>query len=506
MARTMATVWALILLVGTLAASCNSDGGGAQESFIPTGQIVAVARSSAADRIVVGGTPGTAPAGAEVVVTDLDTSETIQTTADDDGSFAVEFGVGGGGGTSFASLSGASTSDLFRIEIPADGTDVTVGVTLLDAAVSRGIRPVGSVPTDLEMYDGRLYVVNGFSDNVEVHDLSTFPPTFVGTITLPLGQDPVSISFLGGGKAAVANLVGQSVAIVDLDTLECDTLISAVETDPTPCGELVLLPGAFDDPSGVVQAAGKLFVTNDNLGPDFNPNGNGFVTVLDAYTYEVIDLIDSSGANSGYPTLHGGDVWVLNSGNVLFDFDTFTFSCDEAFPPSLDVIDPFTLETVRTIPMPLSAANPTSCLPVSFAVTPDGRYAYLGLGLTAEVVKVDMADGVLEAGLDNPIVITAPGEFNLVSDIVIAPGGLAFLALFNTDEIATLDTLTDTPNPFPFIDPIPAGLKADDPSSPFFEGVQYLALAPDGVFPDLYFVTGISERLGALDTSLILAP
>jgi hypothetical protein len=49
-------------------------------------------------------------------------------------------------------------------------------------------------------------------------------------------------------------------------------------------------------------------------------------------------------------------------------------------------------------------------------------------------------------------------------------------------------------------------LRADDPNSEFFDGVQNLAIRSDGDFPDLFFITGLSSKLGSVNTSLILPP
>jgi hypothetical protein len=64
----------------------------------------------------------------------------------------------------------------------------------------------------------------------------------------------------------------------------------------------------------------------------------------------------------------------------------------------------------------------------------------------------------------------------------------------------------DEVNPFPFIATFPAGLRADDPNSEFFDGVQNLAIRSDGDFPDLFFITGLSSKMGSVNTSLILPP
>jgi hypothetical protein len=84
---------------------------------------------------------------------------------------------------------------------------------------------------------------------------------------------------------------------------------------------------------------------------------------------------------------------------------------------------------------------------------------------------------------------------------------LLFISLFNSDQIAVLNTDNDQVNPFPYAFPFPAGLNSDNPNSEFLEGVQSIALRPgtpgiDFTGPDLYFITGLSSQLGSIDTTL----
>ncbi len=70
-----------------------------------------------------------------------------------------------------------------------------------------------------------------------------------------------------------------------------------------------------------------------------------------------------------------------------------------------------------------------------------------------------------------------------------------------------LDTSTDQVDPFPYIAPFPAGIRGDNPNSQLFDGVQSLAIRPgeagvDFTGADIYFITGISEQLGSVDSTL----
>ncbi|NIP26022.1 MAG: hypothetical protein GWO38_19940 [Phycisphaerae bacterium] len=121
-------------------------------------------------------------------------------------------------------------------------------------------------------------------------------------------------------------------------------------------------------------------------------------------------------------------------------------------------------------------------------------------------MKVDLFEGTVINGPSNPIVVTDLSGLNNTADIAIKDG-LLFTTLFNSDQIAVLDTSTDQVNPFPYIVPFPAGIRGDDPNSQLFDGVQSLAIRPgeagvDFTGADIYFITGISEQLGSVDSTL----
>jgi hypothetical protein len=247
---------------------------------------------------------------------------------------------------------------------------------------------------------------------------------------------------------------------------------------------------------------------NSNLDDFFQPQGNGFITVIDTDTNEVNDdIIKASGVNTSGITLINAKLYVVNRGNTIFDADTDNFTCDSRFPPSIDVINTQSDTIVNTIDIPLNAQNPLVCSPNKVEPTPDGKFGYLGLGLVGALLKVDLENNMVVKGPDDPIIITDdPSELNFTADVKIRADGLGFTTLFNTDQIAVIDTETDTVNPFPFIAPFPAGLKADNADSQFFEGVQNIAMRSEGNFPDIFFIAGLSSKLGSVNTALILPP
>lgn len=494
----------IVIIFAVAVAACNDTGTEEGGGFIPTGKIIAVAEKSGSNQTIkVGGTPGAVPPGSMIEVTNPNTMESKPAVGQADGSFDPTF-MG-------------NTNDIFNILVTAGSEIVertTIGVTLLSQAVRRDLAQLGSGPTAIEIRGSRAYVINGLFNNIQIFDLDQNTPQEIGTIVLPQESDPVAMAFLDDTRAYVANNTGQSVALVNLQTKQCEVLIiGAGQKGPTePCQEVKEVSGTpFEDPSGIAVVNGTIYVANNNISvtKEFEvvPLGSGFVTVIDAKSNQVIKFIPASGTNSNGITAIDDNIYVVNTGILKPDFS----SCNFMFPPSIDVIDTQTNERTHTIPIPLSEENPTACSPGRLASTPDKRFGYLGLGLVAAMFKVDIEQNVLVNGPSNPIMIPGLAGLNFIGDIAINEDGLGFVPLFNTDEIAVVDTRNDQIGPFPFSFFFPAGIRADNPNSDLFDGVQFLAIRPgmpgvdfDGA--DIFYITGISSKLGSVNTALVLPP
>ena len=484
----------LFSIFGVVFVGCDS-GGSSGGGFVPTGDILAIAeRAGQSQTIKVGGTAGAVPPGSTVEVTNLSTLETQMTFGEPDGSFDPTFT--------------GSTDDIFNVLVTDNGNvilDTVIGVTLLRNAVERNLAQLGSVPADIKIRDNRAYVINGFSNNIQVFNINQNPPQQLGTIVVPPDSNPISMDFFGDNLAYVANNIGQSVAVVNINTGDCETLIVSAEDEgnTAPCQNIINVPSnTFEEPAGVLVLNNKVYISNNNLDENFSPNGNGFITVLSTSTNQVISTIQNSGANTSSMIELDDTIYAMNNGNVLFDFETSEFTCDTDFPPSIDMIGSANDTVFDTIDIPLSEQNPTVCLPNNLSATSDG-FGYTGLGLVGALLKVDLFEGTVANGTDNPIIITDLSGLNNTADVAIKDG-LLFTTLFNSDQIAVLDTETDQIDPFPYITPFPAGIRADNPNSELFDGVQSLAIRPGDNFsgPDIYFITGISEQLGFVDSTL----
>ncbi|HKQ32667.1 MAG TPA: hypothetical protein VJV40_05640, partial [Thermodesulfobacteriota bacterium] len=280
----------LFFAAGCLAiASCNDTGGGG--GFVPTGTILAVAQKAGSDETIkVGGLPGSVPRGSTVEVTNINTLETKTTTANSDGSFDPTFT--------------GDTDDEFNVIVTDDGEvveDIVIGVTLLSDSVEENLAELGSVPADIEIRGNRAYVVNGFSDNIQVFDLNQNPPGLIGTIVVPVGSNPIDIAFVDDTTAYVVNNIGQSVARVNVNTRVCEVLIvrAGQGGNTAPCQSVITVAGTpFEEPVKGVVTKGRLYVTNNNLDANFNPMGNGFISVINATTSQFITTIPATGVNT----------------------------------------------------------------------------------------------------------------------------------------------------------------------------------------------------------------
>ena len=457
--------------------------------------------------VVVGGLDGAVNSNAQVSITNLETLEQRIVRSNNRGGFIAA--LTGSVLDQFRIVSGGNSitiDSMVFIDLPLD-----TRIKLMGGAVNRNLAKLGSVPTRIEIYNNRAYVLNGFSDNIQIFDITQKPPVQTGTIVLPLGSDPVGIAFLNNTHAYVTNLISENVAIVNIEEQSCETIISQVDGDFIPCQEVILVDeGTFDNPAGIVISNDKVYVANQNLDDFFTPIDNGFITVINPESNEIETIIDATGEGTSGTgkgiTMINEKIYVVNSGNVLFDFETFEFTCDADSPTSIDIINTDTDTIEDSIDLPLSDINPFVCSPEAISATPDNNLAYIGSQISGVLFKINLSDNTLLRGTDNPIIITGVDGLDATFDIKFNSNAYGFVAMFNTDRVFAFDPKIDDISPFPFLAEFPVGLKGDDPDSDFIDGPQALAITDNGQDPDLYFITGISSQLGSINTSLFVPP
>ena len=185
---------------------------------------------------------------------------------------------------------------------------------------------------------------------------------------IPLGTSstvtPTGFS-LGGRRIAVPLGNAASVALVNLETQAItrfytftggnatgsafldDTTIIAANTNTNVLGKMTV--GQANDaitstvavctgPTAVTTANGRVFATCSNLDQNFQPKGNGIVSIVDGKTFALLGNVTTGGTNSTDAAVGpDGLLYVLNTGDFVS-------------AGSLTIIDPVTRTATKTVP------------------------------------------------------------------------------------------------------------------------------------------------------------
>lgn len=245
--------------------------------------------------------------------------------------------------------------------------------------------------------------------------------------------------------------------------------------------------GHFASPEGIVAAGDLLVVAN----PDFRGGafGPGTVAVVDAGERRVVNRAPTSAPNPQFLAVTEAAVAVVCTGETRWDADAAVHTA--VGPGAVDVFPRGSLRDAAgpalSIALPADPEDARRGGPGSIAVLPDGRTAYVGSGLAAVVAKVDLVDGVVLRGMDDPIVLR---EHERNDTVVLAwhPSGHVLAASFDLDLLYRIDPATDAV----VGDPVDLGANGD------LEGVVDLVVAPGGS-PDVLWLMTIASAIGAWD-------
>ncbi len=196
--------------------------------------------------------------------------------------------------------------------------DLTLTLFPVDSATSTRtveLGPDGS-PVGVATRGGTAVVPMGTVPAARVVDLAS--GEVLRTASLPEGSGATGVAFANDSIAVVAN--------PNLNT------VSPVNVRSGTAGEQIQV-GTF--PQAVVAFEGRIFVINARLGPDFQPEGPGTITVLSS-SLAVVDSVTLSGENpTGGAFGSDGMLYVVNSGRF------------GKASGSLSVVDPGRLEEVE---------------------------------------------------------------------------------------------------------------------------------------------------------------
>ncbi len=188
---------------------------------------------------------------------------------------------------------------------PELGISTSLSIINLDEpdikqAVDNEIIPLGSVPSDVEIQDDLGYVVNTFSDNVQIVDLRN--RVSLGTIPMGTGSLPQKIAFVSGSKAYVACNGTNDIRVVDV---KGRSVINTIPGGLKPAGITIINDKAYVTNSAFVVDAISFQVTYEDSS----------VTVIDTRTDTVLRTIDVPTNATGITNDGESKVLVISQGD-----------------------------------------------------------------------------------------------------------------------------------------------------------------------------------------------
>lgn len=210
-------------------------------------------------------------------------------------------------------------------------------LNLETGAIENDVLELGQVPNQILAYRDQLYVLNSVPPELMVIDPVTVQVT--KKIALPEGSNPYAMALAGKNKMYVSLLMGDAVAVVDLESQQ---VVKQIPVGSAPEGILIdnntaLVANTGGYPEYVSSSVSVIDVTTDSVtlnipvptnpqviqwGPDYNyyilcsgkwGEGAGKLVVLNmfappSYTPALVDTI----AIGGYP----GDLAILANGQA----------------------------------------------------------------------------------------------------------------------------------------------------------------------------------------------
>jgi YVTN family beta-propeller protein len=254
-------------------------------------------------------------------------------------------------------------------------------------------------PTTAAIRGRRAAVPLGGGASVAVVDLDAARVERV--FTFPAGN-ATGVAWLDDNSVVAANLVDDYVGKFTLD--QPGTVITDV-VDVAPA------------PTAVLTVGDRLFVVSSNLDENFQPLGDGIVTVLDGATLDAVGTV-TVGRNPQYAALGpDGKVYVVNSGS--FGVDT---------EGSVSIVDPTTLAAEATVPG-------FGSFPVAITVDADGM-AYVS-SFDYGTVVWDTRTRTFVRGPDAPLCapVQSTGTCRGAADATVSEDGTVYQAFFGTQTL-----------------------------------------------------------------------
>jgi YVTN family beta-propeller protein len=276
-----------------------------------------------------------------------------------------------------------------------NGLGSTISVLDLNTdAVANNVAQCGTYPNQVLYYDGKLFVVNSGSNNVQVRSADTY--ALLGTIDIGANNNPMNIAIVSAQKGYVTCSQSNTVKVVNLSTYTVTSTINAgVGT------------------TGIIIASGKAYATNTAFNVSNFTYGQGTVTVINTTTDAVVTTLNVETNPQAAAVATDGKVHVVCTGDY------------GAAPGKVVVIDPATDAIVRTITVGGAPGN--------IAIS-GSNVAYLGLFGTGLITYNTQTYAIQDSSTNTLLKKAGSGT-------VIDASGNIYVADFANDQLVKMNSV-----------------------------------------------------------------
>ena len=226
-------------------------------------------------------------------------------------------------------ISFSVSAQIQNLAIVANGLKDPGSLSIIDInqlnikkAVKNDIITIGSTPNDVQVQQNLAYVVNTYSNNIQIINL--LEQNSVGEISVGSGTLPVKIAFVDPFKAYVTCNEPDQVAVLNLHT---KSITNRIQVQSKPWGITIINKKAY--------VANSAAVTN---WVTFKTTyGNSSVSVIDTTTDQVIKTIKVATNATEITTDGNSKVLVISTGDYAM------------IPGQLTIIDANTDEIEKTV-------------------------------------------------------------------------------------------------------------------------------------------------------------
>ncbi|MCA8944087.1 MAG: beta-propeller fold lactonase family protein, partial [Planctomycetes bacterium] len=164
-------------------------------------------------------------------------------------------------------------------------------------------------PLEITPSGTRLLAVNTADDRLEVFDLTTTFPSWIGSVHV--GVDPVTVRALSDSRVWVVNHISDSISVVDLDAM---ALLDTIQTPDEPC-DVVLRDFGGGQLHAFVSCA------QPDLVQTYKVDGDSvrMLTAIDILGEDPKAMAISPDGNKVYVAIQtsGNKTTILNGGNLV---------------------------------------------------------------------------------------------------------------------------------------------------------------------------------------------